>query len=221
MTEFQAEKLVRPGGTRFVGFYWTLPIPAVGFVRLPKAIDDAAAASRTIRYQRERVRRWVESQKGHIVAEFAFLELRPDRGSDAVAEELGKALRKAQETGATFVYIRFADYHQARLHPFMQVILQVTSVPCVGLPPDPEQVGFETFDPIAHFRKSRKTLPRAWDSERQEALQAAVNAAVVAVGDVRGKAERIAEHLNSSQIRTTNGRAWTGSNVRAFMRKLG
>jgi hypothetical protein len=49
---------------RFVGFYWTLPIPAVGFTSLPKDVGAAAAASKTIRYQRERIRRWVADQKG-------------------------------------------------------------------------------------------------------------------------------------------------------------
>ena len=44
---------VRP---RFVGFYWTLPMPHVGFTKLPRDAEAAAEASQTIRYQRERVR---------------------------------------------------------------------------------------------------------------------------------------------------------------------
>ena len=206
---------------RFVGFYWTLPIPAVGFTRLPKAVDDAARASRTIRYQRERIRRWVESEKGVLLAEFAFLELKPDRGSDMIAGELAKALRTAENTAATFVYVHFADYHQARLHPFMQSILQVTSVPCMALSPDPEHVGHDSFDPIEHFRSSRQTLPRARGPDRQAAILAAVAAALEAVGNAPGKAERIAERLNAHSVRTANGRTWTGANVRAFLHKHG
>jgi hypothetical protein len=34
---------------RFVGFYWTLPMPKVGFTRLPEDAGAAAEASRTIR----------------------------------------------------------------------------------------------------------------------------------------------------------------------------
>ena len=41
-----------------VGFYWTLPVPWAGFTSLPKAVDDAAKLSRTIRYQRDLIRRY-------------------------------------------------------------------------------------------------------------------------------------------------------------------
>ena len=43
-------------GRNAVGFYWTLPVPWAGFTDLPKDIDAAVKASRTIRYQVQRVR---------------------------------------------------------------------------------------------------------------------------------------------------------------------
>jgi hypothetical protein len=52
-------------------------------------------------------------------------------------------------------------------------------------------------DPIQHFRASRQTLPRAWGAERQASIQAAVEVAAAAIGDVHGKAERLAERLNA------------------------
>ena len=45
------------GNTRAVGFYWTLPVPWAGFTDLPTDVDEAAAQSRTIRYQRDLIRR--------------------------------------------------------------------------------------------------------------------------------------------------------------------
>ncbi len=42
---------------RFLGLYWTLPVPWAGFTSLPKDAKAAAAQSRTIAYPRERVRR--------------------------------------------------------------------------------------------------------------------------------------------------------------------
>ena len=48
--------------THYLGLYWTLPVPWAGFTRLPKDAKAAAARSRTIAYQRERVRRWVAEE---------------------------------------------------------------------------------------------------------------------------------------------------------------
>ena len=48
---------------RYVGVYWTLPVNWAGFRALPLDVDAAAAASRTIRYQRERVRGWVRGAR--------------------------------------------------------------------------------------------------------------------------------------------------------------
>jgi hypothetical protein len=52
---------------RFVGFYWTLPVPFAAFTALPDDIDAAAEKSMTVRYQRERVRRWVKEEKGELL----------------------------------------------------------------------------------------------------------------------------------------------------------
>lgn len=57
------------GKPRFVGFYWTLPMPHEGFKELPEDTEAAAKASRTVRYQRERVRLHVEAEGGVLVGE--------------------------------------------------------------------------------------------------------------------------------------------------------
>ena len=58
---------------RFVGFYWTLPVNWAGFRELPVDVAAAAAASQTICYQRERVRRYVADEHGELIDEIAFM----------------------------------------------------------------------------------------------------------------------------------------------------
>ena len=83
----------------FVGFYWTLPMPHAGFKELPKDAEAAAKASRTIRYQRDRVRLHVEAEGGLLVGETVWLELEPDRGSRHVAGALEQAVDLCRPPG--------------------------------------------------------------------------------------------------------------------------
>lgn len=73
-----------------VGFYWTLPVPWVGFSGLSENIEEAAQQSRTIRYQMERVRSWAADEGYELVKEEVFLELAPDRGGEHVVPPLDK-----------------------------------------------------------------------------------------------------------------------------------
>jgi hypothetical protein len=78
----------------YLGFYWALPVNWAGFRRLPANIDDAAAGSRTIRYQRERVRAYVAESRGRLVDEIAFIDMQPDRATDLVeGASCGRRLR--------------------------------------------------------------------------------------------------------------------------------
>ena len=67
-----------------VGFYWTLPVPWVRFTSLPKAVDDAAKLSRTIRYQRDLIRRYAadeslqSSPRGGVSGGVSGSRQRPD-----------------------------------------------------------------------------------------------------------------------------------------------
>lgn len=76
---------------QYFGFYWTLPVPWVGFTSLPDNVDEAEAASRTIRYSRQSVKAFVKEQGGTLVSggEKVCMELSPDR----VAESLQMNLR--------------------------------------------------------------------------------------------------------------------------------
>ena len=97
----------------YIGFYWTLPVNWAGFRRLPQNIDDAAATSRTIRYQRELIRRYVAEDKGTLLDEIAFIDVQPDRATDMIEAELRtKAAVYAGE--ATLLYVRFEEIHLLR-----------------------------------------------------------------------------------------------------------
>ena len=93
----------------FIGFYWTLPVPWAGFNDLPADPDEAAKASKTIRYQVERVRRWVKDAKGVLVAERVFLEIHPDRGSEEIVPEIDRMIALAQKRDAQLVLVDFSE----------------------------------------------------------------------------------------------------------------
>ncbi len=207
-------------GPPYVGFYWTLPIPAVGFVNIPTEVEASAKVSRTIRYQRERIQRWVADERGHLAAEFSFMELRPDRGSPEISETFEKAIRNTKKLRAKLVYVSFWDYHNARLHRHLRSLIQDHAELCIPLPPEPAMVDGLIFDPIDHFRRTRTTVPRAWSDEHRAETLSAVAFAVAAAGSERGSAARVASTLNGRGVETLNGRAWTAENVRAFLRKL-
>ena len=77
---------------RFIGVYWTLPVNWVGFGNLPTDVDAAAAVSRTIRYQRERIRLYVQENCGQLVDEIAFMDVRTDRATETVPRRAAPAL---------------------------------------------------------------------------------------------------------------------------------
>lgn len=100
----------------YVGFYWTRPVPSVGFTRLSPNVDQAAQQSRTIRYQRELAKAYVRDQNGELVDEIVFLELEPDRGTEMVTEPLEWAFAVCQQRAATLLYVEFWSEFQWRRH---------------------------------------------------------------------------------------------------------
>lgn len=63
-----------------VGFYWTLPVPWIGFTELPDAVEEVAKVSMTIRYQMHMIRRHAEESRLPLVHEAVYMEVSPDRG---------------------------------------------------------------------------------------------------------------------------------------------
>jgi len=202
------------GGTvrDFVGFYWTLPVPWVGHTDLPEDAEAAAALSCTIRYQRERVRRYVTEIKGRLVAEIPFIDVQHDRATEAVRSTLRK--RAAACAGAaTLIYVRFSEIDHWRRN--VHLLAEATSLgfDVLPLPPDPVAIGGALFDPIQHFADWREQ-DRSMKIRLETEAAAGLSAALEVVPDRPGRWRAIAEQLNADGIRTIRGAIWTAEAVR-------
>ena len=211
------------GKPRFVGFYWTLPMPHVGFKELPKDTGAAAKASRTIRYQRERVRLHVEAECGVLVGEAVWLELEPDRGSRHVAAALEKAVDLCRKAGARLLYIDFAERHGWRPHRQLKTHLDGLAGAPLHRPldPDPVVIDGRRFDPVRHFRRRRDEMAeRGTPAERRQEVLGRILAFAAGLPPAvpPGDHAALADALNGAGIRTTTGRRWTPENLRAFLK---
>jgi hypothetical protein len=200
---------------RFVGFYWTLPVPFAKFTTLPDDIDAAAEKSTTIRYQRERVRRWVNDEKGELCAERVFLELAPDRGTPEGASAVDTAIALARAEGAELVLVDFAEAFGWRPHPALRNRIEASGHPFTRLPPEPVLMDGTEFDPVRHFR----TWDETWKSYRgsKEARKGAVREALGALPVEELSLAEMAVSLNKAGITTVNEKAWTKDSLRKFL----
>lgn len=198
----------------YLAFYWTLPVTWAGFRDLPKEVDAAAKASRTIRYQVEVVRRWVKAGKGTLLREEVFMDTRPDRGTDAIKGEIGKVLAEAAKKQAEVVLLDFSQAFGWRPHgPLFDMIDAAGN--CVLLPPEPQVIDGHLWDPVTHFRTWREV-----DHAYQMAKDGLKDAALSAMTDLKAGGasySAIALSLNEMGMKSVNGRAWTADNVRKFM----
>jgi hypothetical protein len=230
-------------GRTFIGFYWTQPVKWLGMHQLPQKpgcksydlVDGAAAVSRTIRYQRERVRRWIAEQAGTLVREFVFMEVQPDRVSESVTEVLDVlaplCAQKGGQSGATLVYVDFSrtegmQAHNWRRHQHLQSYIQKRHLESVELLPEPVVVPdgrfkpFDPFDPIAHFR-SWRTRGEAAKAERSQVIQPRLAALLQEVPKGRGRHAAMANILNEERVVPLTGRPWSADNVRTTCKRLG
>jgi hypothetical protein len=212
------------GRPRFVGFYWTLPMPHLGFNELPTDVEAAAKASRTIRYQRERVRRHVEAKGGQLVHEAVWLELDPDRGSRHVEADLRKAVDSCREAKAQLLYVDFAERHGWRPHQQLKTFLNGLADGFLHRPldPDPIVIDGRRFDPVTHFRQWRDRMANRGTAaeRRQDVLGKILAVAVDRLPPAVPRADyaALAEVVNRQGIRTTTGRRWSPDNLRVFLR---
>ncbi len=198
----------------YIGFYWTLPVPWAGFTDLPKDPDAAAGMSRTIRYQVERVRRWVKENGGQLVAEEVFLELAPDRGSEQIIPVIDRLLSRARTEGARVVLVDFAAAFHWRRHGALWARLDDHRI-CVPLDPAPIYLDGKEFDPVRHFRGWRAAeAAHAADKPGRRAASAAAAWALREKGKTHAD---IAGELNARGDMTPTGRAWTAENVRKLL----
>ena len=204
----------------YVGVYWTLPVNWVGFRDLPPGVDAAAAASRTIRYQRERVRSWVRDEGGTLLGEVAFIDTRTDRATDAVRDLLRRVAPAYAGKGATLVAVHFHEVHHWRRNPFLHEAAEELGLEVVGLSPDPLTIGGEVFDPARHFAAWRTEDGSAMARLRQQA-HVGLQATLAEVPDGTGRWQAVAGLLNGRGVRTIRGGSWTADNVRKLAGRLG
>ena len=197
----------------FVGIYWTLPVNWAGFRNLSPDVDAAAAASKTIRYQRERTRRYVHEDGGRMVAEIAFMDIRTDRATDTVCDVLRRRAPDFLAARPTVLTVRFDEGSHWRPNPFVLTAAAELGLPLVGLPPDPVLIGREVFDPRCHFAAWRKRDASAMTRLRLEAEEGLWTA----LGEVpagEGRWMQVAALMNGRGVRTIRGGVWTADNVR-------
>ena len=204
----------------YVGVYWTLPVTWAGFRDLPPGVDAAAAASRTIRYQRERVRGWVRKWGGTLLGEVAFMDTRTDRATDAVRDVLRRAVPAYAGKGATLLAVQFHEVQHWRHNPFLHQAAAELGLAVIGLSPDPMTIGGKVFDPAQHFATWRKDDGTAMARLRLEAHMG-LQAALAEVPGGNGRWQAIAGLLNGRGVRTIRGGSWTAENVRKLVRRLG
>jgi hypothetical protein len=205
------------GMQKFIGFYWTLPVPWAGFNELPKDLDAAADASKTIRYQRERVRKWAKAQKGTLIHEEVFMELLPDRGSEQIAPAIDMLLSRCREENATLLLVDFSQAFGWRRHGALYDKLRDESL-SITLEPEPVEVDGALFDPIGHFR-SWRDLQDAFVVEKSD-RKAAIQAAIANYGATNTNLATLVAALNRDGIRTPTGKRWTEDNLRKFLKSL-
>lgn len=204
--------------TRYVGLYWTLPVPWAGFTSLPQDPEAAAQASRTIAYQRERVRRWVKEEGGHLVHEEVFLELAPDRGSEHIWPIVEKLLKRCKAENAKLILVEFWDAFGWRRHGPLVQRLEANADLCVLLDPAPLASAEGHFDPVEHFRTWRAVegAHAAGKAERRAELAEAIAEKQAAHPSLK----ELAQALNGDGLTTPTGKPWSAENLRKFLKAL-
>lgn len=205
-----------------VGFYWTRPVNWAGFTRLPRDVEEAGQASRTIRYQMERVRAWARTNAVALVDEVAFIDTRTDRATDACGEALARARVRVRCAAREplLLYVQF-DYGSSpwRSHPQLATIARELGYKPFELPPDPVAVNGMLFDPIRHFEDWRD-LDTATRAGFREAAEAKLIEAAERVTQTRGRYAAIADLLNAEGVRTRTGKLWTEETVRKLLARI-
>ena len=203
----------------YVGIYWTLPVNWAGFRDLPPGVDAAAAASKTIRYQRERVRRYVREDGGHLVDELAFMDTRTDRATDIVRNVLQGHAPAFLGARPTLLTVGFEEVSHWRPNPFVHHAAEELNLRLVRLPPDPLVIDGQVFDPARHFSAWRKRDGTAMAHLRLEA-EDGLRAALAATPQGQGRWQTTADLLNEKKVKTIRGSIWTAETVRKLAGRI-
>lgn len=197
----------------YFAFYWTLPMPWLGFTSLPDDVDAAARASRTIRYSRDLVRTHVKQQGGALVpgGEVARIETAPDRGSPELGQEFADLLRRAELAEAMVAVVDFSGHAGWRGHRYLAA--NYDHPRCDLICPDRDDVQYTGFDPWGHFEGWRKRTNEkiAMKPDHRDRILGALEEI-----DGTSHVARSAA-LNDLGLRTHGGKPWTADNLRKFL----
>jgi len=202
---------------KYIGFYWTLPVPWAGFRTLPPEVDAAAEQSVTIRYQRDRVRGWIGGEKGTLIAEEVFLELQPDRGTEQIIPVIDRLLSRCKTEQAILVLVDFSEAFGWRRHGPLWDHLANEQL-CMPLDPAPIMMNGKEFDPVEHFRTWRDVEHTHANSKPER--KAAIAKAISNLQLDNQSRLAMAKALNADGVRTPSGRPWTEDNLRKFLKSL-
>ncbi len=202
----------------FIALYWTLPVPWAGFTSLPRESEAAARASRTIAYQRERIRRWVAEEKGRLVHEEVFLELAPDRGSEHIRPTVDRLLALCRTENAKLVLVEFWSAYGWRRHGPLAERLEANADLCILLDPAPLTSADGHFDPVEHFRAWREVEGAHAGSKAERKAELAQ--AIAQRQEGQGTLHDLAQSLRADGYATPTGKPWTAENLRKFLKSL-
>jgi hypothetical protein len=210
------------GTQKYVGFYWTLPIPSVGFLKLSDDADVAAKQSKTIKYQREVIKEWVAEEGGILIKEITFLETQSDRGTDAVEHYIKRAAKMCRENDATLVYVDFGPMCGWRRHQYLTHAIEQENVPSEPVWPSHETILIDgkPFHPARHFKDHRLQHEKEAARRHEVAIKYLLKEATD-IPPGRGRNALIAARLNDEGIETfQGGRSWTADNVKKVLQRL-
>jgi hypothetical protein len=195
------------------GRLWTLPVPWAGFTNLPKAVDDAAELSGTIRYQRDLIRQYAKGVRFELVHEEVFLEVYPDRASDQMLEPLQTVKSICEEKNAVLLIVDFWQLNRWRDHGQLRNWLKEAGkkIKVCAIYPDTIMIGKKEFGPDVHFSNWRKKQLE-WTLGKVQRKQKALARAQQLRADGKKNAQ-IAEVLNSEGLLSPTGRRWTEDNI--------
>ncbi|WP_170756506.1 recombinase family protein [Ruegeria lacuscaerulensis] len=200
-----------------VGFYWTLPVTWAQFVELPRDVEAAASASKTIRYQMELIRRYAKEHGFNLIHEEVFLEIQPDRGSIHIQSALDSIERICRTGDATILVVDFSVVQNWRRHGYMDEWFENTHMPIVRIPPDPLRTTEWSFDPGQHFGDWRQRHSY-WMSSKHEREVFALRRSLE-LQKTGLSVNAIAEQLNMEKTPSPTGKPWRESNLRTFLKR--
>lgn len=198
---------------RAIGFYWTLPVPWAGFMRIDeKDVDEAARQSRTIALQREVIRRWARENRINLVHEEAFVELSPDRGSPQMSDSLQPLIDRALREEARILFVDFGRAIGWRSHHYLRELVDENAM----LFQDVALSYAETELFTSHF-SSWRARQRDWIGTKYQRAALARQRGHELRGEGLGYGA-VAERLNVEGIASLTGKPWTGDNLRKLLR---